>query len=180
MKLEEITRLTGYQPSMDDIIAVVTHPNRKHVDTVEDRLVFRTNVGNVTIYDVDGVSIVEGQHFTLAGKPAFRIARLVTAEGNRGQGYATLLYKWLMVNRRTSLVSDDQLTDGSLVIWKRLLQHGIVQRYNTVTHEWVELTINDIVFDQQATVLVAIGSSCVIPVVEKGILPQTRYHTAEE
>lgn len=177
MKLHEIAKISRYEPDPSALDRVVQDPNRQLVDTIENKPVYKTKIGNQTIFDIDGQAMLVGVEFSYDGKPAYRIGQLLTKPESRGKGYASALYKSLVVRQRIAAVSDDSLTDGSIAVWRSLAKVCKVKALRKSTGQVIDISsVDDVVNGDPDLLLMAIHES-EIPEVPRGILEQMEYYT---
>lgn len=177
MKLNEIVALGKYEPDTSPLLKVVTEPARDHVDTFENKSVYKTVIGNQVVYDIDGQAMVVGVEFKLQGQDAFRVGGVVTLPESRGKGYASALYKSLVVRQRITLVSDDSLTQQSIALWKSIAKVCKVSGIERDSMKRVDLSSVDDAINGDPNLLLIATNESLLPEVLGSMLEQTEYYT---
>lgn len=140
MKLSEISMIAQYEPDLSVLDAVISNPRRLAIGRYENKVLHQTIIGNNTVFDLDGVIMLVGQKTTYKGSPAFRIGQTVTKPEFRGKGYATLLYASLIDKHGLTIISDDDLTPGSLRVWNKIGEMRQLFALNIATGEATPVT----------------------------------------
>ena len=181
VKLHEITRIAEYEPDPSTLERVLQLPNRTQVDMIENHPVFKTQVGDSIVYDVDGKAAVIGKMEEYANRWFFHIGQVYVFEKYRKQGFATILYKCLAVRLRLNLMSDSLLTPGSIALWKSLVKTADVQTFDLKTHEITDIqSIHAAITGLEKDVLVSINESRHPVSQHHGILAQLVHYTSKD